>query len=88
MSTSTRRHLAAGIAGLAAVGAIALGASPASAATATPATAGFQHAQSGDPQGGDTCLELKQDPNGIVILVPCENPPAGSTAPVTPIPGL
>ena len=86
MSTSTRRRLAVGIAGLAAVGGIVLGAGPASAATGAPATGGYEQAKPGDPQNQPTCLELKMNPDGSLSVVECENPPAGGGAPVIPIP--
>ncbi|QUQ72071.1 hypothetical protein [Kutzneria sp. CA-103260] len=84
MSTKTRRRLAVGIAGLAAVGGIAFGASPAFADTGAHGTYG--QAKPGNPQDKPDCVELRLNQDGSVSVAKCENPPQGGSAPVTAMP--
>ncbi|WP_329059913.1 hypothetical protein [Amycolatopsis sp. NBC_01480] len=83
MSADTRRRIAVGIAGLAAIGGIAFSAAPAFADTGAPGPSGT--AQPGDPQGKPGCIEIRKNPDGSISVVKCDRPPAGvHRTPATP----
>jgi len=84
MSTTTRRRLAMGIAGLAAIGGIAFGAPTAFAATDAHGAHGL--AKPGDPQGKPDCVKVRLNPDGSVTVAKCEHPLPGGFKPVTAMP--